>query len=562
MKDNRLIFVRLFVLAAFTAVLVKLILIQVLDHKFYAELSMDQRTSQVKLASDKGDIFDRNGILLATSRDTFSVFVRPRAMEDRDRVQKELVRYFPERKALIDEKFAKRSSFWLIRKTEKNRAEQAKSINSTEIDIFKEKKRIYPKGSFASQLIGTVGLDNDGLSGIEYGMDKYLRGVEGQYIFEKDVRGKLIATGTTKEIQRPTDGMDIYLTIDEPIQYVAERELKKAIDRYHPDTASIAVMDVRTGELLAVASWPDFDPNNPSASPVKNWKLRPITDMYEPGSTFKVITAAAGIQEGLFEPDSRVPCPARMEVGGRIISNSHAVKAKNPTLRDVIAESLNTGTTYVSLKVGKEKFYSQIKSFGFGERTGSGFPGEARGLVPVPKNWHKSAEAMISFGQTLAVTPLQMLAAVSSIANSGILLRPHVVARIESSDKTTVRGTSPEEIRRVVSDRTAEKVNDLMRGVVLMEHGTGHKAKLAQYSSAVKTGTAQKPMPGGGYIPMSSSNFVASVIGFVPSTKPRIAIIVLLDHPKGSIWGATVAAPVFKEVGEFTLRYLETPPDL
>ncbi len=393
-------------------------------------------------------------------------------------------------------------------------------------------------------------------------MDKYLRGVEGQYIFEKDVRGKQIAIGTTKEIQKPTDGMDIYLTIDEPIQYVAERELKKAVDKYHPDTASIAVMDIRSGELIAVASWPDFDPNNPSASPVKNWKLRPVTDMYEPGSTFKVITAAAGIQEGLFEPDSRIPCPAKIEVGGRIISNSHAVKAKDPTLRDVIAESLNTGATHVSLKVGKEKFYAQIKSFGFGEKTGVGFPGEAKGLVPVPKYWHKSAEAMISFGQTLAVTPLQLLAAVSAIANSGVLLRPSVVARIESSDKTVVRTTSPEQVRRVVSDKTAEKVKDLMRGVVLMDHGTGHKAKLSQYSSAVKTGTAQKPVAGGGYIPMSSNNFIASIVGFVPSAEPRVAIIVVFDHPKGSIWGATVAAPVFKEVGEFTLRYLEIPPDL
>ena len=558
----RLKAVTILILLVFFAIILRIAFLQTVKHKFYSELSVDQRTSQIKLASDRGDIFDRNGILLATSKDTFSVFVRPRAMEDKERVLSALLRSFPPERKLIEEKFARNSAFWLVRKKDKRTADLAKSIKSTEIDIFREKKRVYPKGHFASQLIGTVGLDNDGLSGIEYGLDKELRGVEGQYIFEKDVRGQQIATGFSKEIQKPLSGMDVYLTIDESIQYVAERELKKAAEKYRPESASITVMDVRTGEILAIASLPDFDPNYPSKFPIQNWKLRPMTDMYEPGSTFKIITAASGIEYGLVGPDTPVPCPPKIVVGGRTISNSHAVKAKNPTLRDVIAESLNTGTTYVSLKIGKERFYQHIKAFGFGEKTGTGYPGEAKGLLPTPNNWHKSAEAMISFGQTISVTPIQLLTAAASIANSGVRVKPSVVSVIESPDKSIVKANSTETRGNTVSAATCEKVADLMRGVALMPHGTGHKAKLLQYSTAVKTGTAQKVIPGAGYIPMSAQNFVASIVGFVPAKEPRIAIIVVLDHPKGTIWGAVAAAPVFKEVGEFTLRYLDAAPDL
>ena len=550
------------ILLVFFAIILRLVFLQTVKHNFYFDLSVEQRTCQVKLASDRGDIFDRNGILLATSKDTYSVFVRPRAMEDKERVFAELVRAFPAERKLTEEKFLKNSAFWLVRKIDKKTSDLAKNIKSTEIDIFKEKKRVYPKGHFASQLIGTVGLDNDGLSGIEYGLDKELRGVEGQYIFEKDVKGRQIATGFSKEIQKPTNGMDVYLTIDESIQYVAERELKKTVEKYKPDSASITVMDIKTGEILAVAGLPDFDPNYPSKYSINNWKLRPMTDMYEPGSTFKIITAASGIEEGIVEPDTHIPCPHTIIVGGHHISNSHAVKAKDPTLRDVIAESLNTGTSYIGIKLGAKRFYDHIKAFGFGERTGTGFPGEARGLVPTPKNWSKSAEAMITFGQTIAVTPIQLLTAISSIANSGLRVRPYIVSMIESPDKSLVRANSTETGKKTVSSATCEKVKDLMRGVVLMPHGTGHKAKLLQYSTAVKTGTAQKPYPGGGYIPMSANNFVASIVGFVPSKEPRIAMIVVLDHPRGTIWGAVAAAPVFKEVGEFTLRYLDVAPDL
>ncbi|MEK7376392.1 MAG: hypothetical protein AABZ57_04400, partial [Candidatus Margulisiibacteriota bacterium] len=241
MENNktRLKALSLGILLVFFAIILRTAFLQTVKHGFYLELSIDQRTSRVKLASNRGDIFDRKGTLLATSKDTYSIFVRPRTMEDKERVTSELSKAFPAERKLIDEKFSKNSAFWLVRKIDEKTADLAKNIKSAEIDIFKEKKRIYPKGHFASQLIGTVGLDNDGLSGIEYGLDKELRGVEGQYIFEKDVRGRQIATGFSKEIQKPTTGMDVYLTIDESIQYAAERELKKAVEKYKPESASI-----------------------------------------------------------------------------------------------------------------------------------------------------------------------------------------------------------------------------------------------------------------------------------------------------------------------------------
>lgn len=516
----------------------------------------------IVLSSDRGDILDRSGNLLATSVDMYSIFVRPRAIKEKTKIAAELASIVPDKRQLIFGNFKNSEAFWLKRKAPKIIADKIAGLKSIGIDIFVEKKRVYPKNTLASQLIGVTGLDNQGLAGVELGFDEFLKGREGKYIVEKDLLGREIATGYFREIEPPTEGMNLYLTIDESIQYVAQRDLEEAVKKHGAISGSIIVQDIKTGDILAIAGTPSFDLNFPHKSDISRWKLAPVTDIYEPGSTFKMITAASGIEEKLFDLESVIPCPNSISIGGRIIENSHSVRyfgKKFKTLKDVIAESINTGTSYIGIKLGKDRFYKHIKDFEFGEYTGINFPGEGRGILKQPQFWYKSDIAMITFGQTIAITPMQLIKAISAIANDGVLIQPNIVHKIESPNKDIVRSYAGTSGKRIISKETASKLRELMKGVVFMEHGTGHLAKMAQYSCGAKTGTAQKPAKGGGY---QAGHYVASIVGFAPLENPKIAIIVILDDPKSSMWGAVVAAPVFKSVGEFTLRYLNVRADL
>ena len=552
------------IIVMFAVILLRLAFLQLVQYSFFNERSYDQHTSEITLTADRGDIYDRNGDLLATSIDTGSVYVRPKAIkENKAMVESELIRLFPDKAKLIKEKFASGSQFWLKRKIDKGLAMKVRELKCTAIDIWPEKKRIYPKGRLASHLIGFAAMDNIGREGIECGFDSYLKGTEGKYIIEKDVKGRQIATGSLREIQAPTEGMNVYLTIDSSIQYVAERELKKAVDQYKPESASVMVMDVKTGEILAVASWPDYDPNDRSKVKSSVFRLIPIVDIYEPGSTFKLITAAAGLDEGLVQTDTVIPCPNTLMIGKKPITNSHTVKYfEKPfkTLTDVIAESINTGTAHVGLLLGQQRFLNHIKAFGFGEKTGIEYPGEGKGIVAKDASrWSVGDMARSTYGQSIAVTQLQMLCAINSIANGGVRVKPRLIKKIESVDQDIVRSTYTEKLNKVISGETVNKMTEIMKGVVTMPHGTGHKAKMAQYTCAVKTGTAQKASRG---VYLGNNNYIASIIGFAPADNPRISMIVMLNHPIGSIWGAVVAAPVFKNTGEFALRYLNEKPDM
>ncbi|MFA5103757.1 MAG: penicillin-binding protein 2 [Candidatus Margulisiibacteriota bacterium] len=558
-RANLLLF---FFIGMFLLLIFKLFYLQIIKHSFYIQLSADQRLRAVELLPDRGDILDRNGNVLATSVDKWSIYVRPKAISNKDEVLSKLIKIDKKDEGLIRSKFSSNTNFWLRRKAEKDFAGKIAAIGSTGIDITSEKKRIYPKGRLAAQLIGFSGLDNKGLSGIEQEFDSYLLGKPGKYVFERDPSGREITSGTSKQVQKSTEGMNIYLTIDESIQYVAQRELEKYMKECKAINGSITVVDIKTGDILAVAGYPDFDPNEYSKYPMENWKLSPFTNIYEPGSTFKVIAASAGLEEGVVDLDSPIPVPDSIRIGGITVRNSHALKMFGKaykTLRDVIAESLNTGTAYIGIKLGPERYYKYIKNFGFGEYSGIEFPGEQRGMLRRPADWSKSDSATYTFGQTIAVTPVQLVYAVAAIANEGVRIKPRLIRKIESIDEDIVRSVSPAQLGRAISVSTSKKVKELMKGVATMTHGTGHKAVMSRFSVAVKTGTAQKPAPGGGYM---KDRFVASIVGFCPAKDPAIAILVVINEPKTSIWGATVAAPVFKNVGEFTLRYLNVAPDL
>ena len=557
-RVNLLLF---FFIGLFLLLICRLFVLQVMRHAFYNKLSADQRLRVVELLPDRGDIFDRNGNLLATSVEKWSVYIRPRAIKNKSEVALLLIKADRQNERLIREKFASGRNFWLRRKAEKDFAEKIAAIDSPGIDITAEKKRIYPKGHLASQLIGFAGLDNKGLSGIELALEKHLLGRPGKYVFERDPVGREIFSAISRQVEAPADGMNVFLTIDEPIQYFAQKELKSAVEKSGALSGSIIVLEVKSGNILAIAGWPDFDPNEYSKYSSDLWKLSPVTNIYEPGSTFKVITACAGMEEGLVGPDTVIPCPEELKVGGITVRNSHALKMHRPfkDLKDVIAESLNTGTAYIGMKLGREKFYDHIKKFGFGSYTGIDFPGEQPGLLRRSDRWHESDMATISFGQTLAVTPLQLVCAIAAIGNGGIRMKPRMVKKIESLDGGIVRSEPEQVLGRAISPDTAKKANELMKGVAYMKTGTGHLTKMENFSVAVKTGTAQKPVPGGGYV---KGKYIASIVGYAPSTDPKIAIIALFDEPKTSIWGAAIAAPVFKSVAEFSLRSLNVSPDL
>ncbi len=524
-KNRILILLSVFILF-FLIVILRLLDLQVLHHKFYENRSQEQRTRIIKLAAQRGDIFERNGNVLATSIDSYSALLYRKG--------------------------------WIARKLPLAEAEGIRRENPEEIGLLKEKKRIYPKERLAAQVMGFVGVDNQGLSGIELAFDSYLKGKEGKVITEGDPKGRELY-GALRELEPGGDGMNLTLTIDESVQYVAEREIAEMIRRVGALSGICLVMDAKSGELLAVASKPDFDPNAYQSSRRELWHPR-FLDPYEPGSTFKLFTVAAALEEGVITPETRLKSMDSIMVGGKVIKNSHPIDwpGKTISVSRVLEDSINTGSVQVGLKLGREKFHKYILDFGFGEKTDFGIRGESRGIVKHWKRWYKPDIGMITFGQTIAVTPLQLLAAVSVFANGGVMVKPYLVNRIESSDGRFVRFFPRGRKKRVISRKTADQVKEFMRSVVM--RGTGKRAKIKGFEVCGKTGTAQKVNPSGvGYL---KDRFITSFIGFAPYHDPRVICLVIVDDPQTEIWAEKVCAPVFKNVVEFTLRYMNVKPDV
>lgn len=506
----------------------RLIWLQVVQHRFFQERSLEQRTRIINLSSNRGDILDRNGNILAASIDTYSVFTQQKGFS------------------------------WVARRLPQAEAEKLRGENPKDFFILKEKKRIYPKGKFASQFLGFVGADNQGLSGVELAWDKYLKGKVGRVVTEGDPEGRELY-GALREIDPGEDGMHVTLTIDQNLQYVAEREIEEQIRKMGALSGTLMVMDARTGEMLALASKPDFDPNDYQKFDRRLWHPR-FLDPYEPGSTFKVITTASALEEKAITLDTKLKALDQIEVGGKTIKNSHSVRwpGQEITISKMLEQSINTGAVQVGLKLGPERFYNRIKKFGFGEATGFGLEGESRGIVRHWKNWYKPDIGMLAFGQSIAVTPMQLLSAVSAFANHGEMVCPHLIKKIESGDGKFVKVFAAETRGTAVSDRTALEMKQLMRNVV--SNGSGRHAGMEWFTVGGKTGTAQKTVPGGrGYM---KGHYIASFIGIAPLSDPEIVALVIVDDPKGSIWGETVCGPVFKDVVEYALRYLNVRPDV
>jgi stage V sporulation protein D (sporulation-specific penicillin-binding protein) len=524
-KSRLLVLLAMFIFL-FALIVLRLLDLQLLHHSFYEKKSLEQHTRIIKLAAQRGDIYDRNENILATSVDAYSVYLYGKG--------------------------------WLARKLSLPEAQKFGRESAKGIELLKEKKRVYPKGSLAAQVIGFVGLDNQGLSGVELAYDEYLRGKEGEVITEGDPEGVELY-GALRELEPGIDGMNLTLTLDENIQYVAEREIEKQIKESRALSGMCMVMDVKSGEILALASKPDFDPNAYQMADRRSWHPR-FLDPYEPGSTFKLITVAAGLAEGVVSIDTKFKAMDSIIIGGKVIKNSHEIDWPGSyiTLSQVLEQSINTGAAQIGLKLGPEKFYGQIKAFGFGERTNFGMWGESKGIVRHWKSWYKPDVGMVTFGQSIAVTPLQLLSAISVFADDGMRVRPFVVKKIESIDGKFVKVYAGDGGVRVVSHKVADQMKKLMRSVVV--NGTAKRAQIAGFAVCGKTGTAQKVSPGGrGYL---KDHYISSFVGFAPMDDPRIAALVIVDDPRTSIWGEKVAAPVFKSVVEYTLRYINAKPDM
>jgi cell division protein FtsI (penicillin-binding protein 3) len=548
-------------LAAWGVVVVgRLIQVQLVRHDHYVAKAQRQQERTLALNPVRGSILDTRLRVLAESIAAESIYADPQAIADRRAVARALARVPGlgltarelETKLKGDGSFA-----WIARQLPLEVTAEVRKLKLPGIYFMEAHRRTYPRTMLAANVIGYVGVDGDGLAGIEHSFDDYVKGTPGKVTLLKDARKGVYLVGGDGA-NRPRDGQHVVLTIDSVIQFMAERALKNAVERYRAAGGSVIVMDPNTGDILAMASAPTFDPNRFRDSPPAAWKNRSVQDAYEPGSTFKIITAAAGLEERVVTPSQVLDCGnGEITIANITIREHDAHRYQLLSFEDVIVNSSNVGTVRVGLALGQERFHQWIRRFGFGEKTGLPLPGESPGLLRRTQRWTMVSPASISIGQEIGVTPLQVIRAVSAVAKGGELVEPRIVKRVIDDEGQTVYEPPQRKPVRVMSEKTAALLNEILKNVVT--RGTGTNAALAEYVAAGKTGTAQKAIGRGGYV---DGRYVGSFAGYVPADQPRLAILVVIDEPRPEHYGGTVAAPAFREIAEGALRYLGVPPSL
>jgi cell division protein FtsI (penicillin-binding protein 3) len=558
------------------AVLGRLTYLQLLRHHEYQARAQRQQLRIRETTPRRGSIFDRNGRELAVSVLEDYCFADRAEVSDPAMVSRLLSQVLGVPPQSIQEKLADPHPFPKIaRKLTPEVAERIEALNLRGIYVQKEPVRVYPGRTLASHVLGYVDPDERGLGGIEYALDKQIRGKPGHVLVTKDARRR----GVDRNESAALPGMSVTLTIDENIQYIAEKELAAAMEKTHAKSGSVVVEDPSTGEILAMANWPTFDANDASSVPDDARMNRAIAAAYEPGSTFKVITMASAIENGVTRPEDSFDCQmGSINVFGRIIHDWHPFGVL--TVAQILAHSSDVGSIKVALKDGPARLYQTARDFGIGEPTEVDLPGENRGLFRPLQNWSANSIGSIAIGQEVSVTPLRIATVVGAIANGGTLYRPHVIkktggklpvsvqeVKYSSNSSNDSRSGSPSsgspsndsyEVRRALSASTAATIREMMEGVVL--EGTGKPARLAGFTDGGKSGTAQKIDPATGRY--SPNQYVASFVGFAPVNEPAVAIAVVLDSPIGAHHGGDVGGPVFKAVAEQVLDYLNVPEDV
>jgi cell division protein FtsI (penicillin-binding protein 3) len=563
-RRGRIFSILLLMGLGFIVVVLRLVYLQVYQQ---AELSVRAERQQervVKLDAKRGSIYDRMGRELAVSLEVDSVYGVPSGIDNPRPLAQHLSRILREDTHTLEKKLRGDKQFvWLSRKIEPARARKVRELNNKEIGLRLESRRFYPKKSLAGPVLGFIGMDNEGLEGLELAYDKSLRGMSGWVIAEKDAMGRTVFPGGSGfQYKLPKPGHDIRLTIDEVIQHIAEKELDAALASARAQGGVCLVMNPYTGEILALAvhaasSRQNFNPNEPQRSKPAEWRDRAVTDAYEPGSIFKPFLAAAALEEKIVHPLELVDCSAgEIQLADRVIRDAHENGVL--TFTDVIADSSNVGTIKVALRLGKERFAKYIDAFGFGKKTGVDIPGEIPGQLKDQRLWSGVSIGSIAIGQEIGVTPIQMASAYCALANGGMLMKPYIVSEIIDRDGKAGKKFQPQVVGRAITSETCAKVNKMLQRVVV--NGTGQKARPAGYTAAGKTGTAQKIDPETGRY--SHKEYVSSFVGFAPANSPKLMILVMVDSPEGAVYyGGSVAGPVFKAVVEQSLAYLQVAPD-
>jgi cell division protein FtsI (penicillin-binding protein 3) len=533
----------------------RLLFLQVHKHDDLQARAENQSERTMDISAKRGEILDRQGRVLAYSVDADSVYAVPSEIEDAERAASMLCAALAdcsakEPQALAARLRQKRAFVYVRRRVTPHQAQRIAALNLGGVAFIKEDRRFYPKKQLAAQLLGFVGVDNKGLAGIEAAYESQISGAQGKLLYQTDARGRAFS-----RLERPpTAGATVELTIDEYLQHIAERELRDAVTANRAAGGTVLIMAPRTGEILALANEPTFNPNNFASASAEHRRNRAVQDIYEPGSTFKVVTASAALEEHVIGVNDIIDVSGgKIRFGSRVIDDTHDYGSLSFT--DVMVKSSNVGAIKVGLKLGPERLELYVRRFGFGRALSPDFPGETTGIVWDPRKLDSSALASMSMGYQVGVTPLQMVAAVSSVANGGELIEPRVVRAIIKDGKR--QQVKPNVLGRTISRDTAATLTDIMEQIV--SRGTGTYAQVDGYTIAGKTGTASK-LVGGRY---SRSDYYASFVGFFPSRNPVATIIVVIDSPHArGYYGGPIAGPVFQRIAEATLRHVGMPPTL
>src|SRR2546428_5289667 len=554
---RRIAFVAIALVLWMLAIGARLVQLQIHQHDDLDARARNQQLSSIDTAPTRGQVLDRQGRELARSLDTESFYSDPGEVKNVDETARKIASLTGVDRAelvrrLNGAKDANKKFIWIVRRLEMERAHKLDALELDGVYSRKEPKRYYPNDTLAAHVLGFVDTDEIGLAGVEQSYNEKIRGAGGKVFLERDRDRRVFESYEV----RPHPGQTVVLTIDQTIQYRTEQALSAAVDRAHAKSGAAIVMDPRTGEILALANAPTFDPNQPAANSAEARANGALQNIYEPGSTFKIVAYSAAIEKGLVRPDDKIDCQmGQITVAGRLIHDGHPYGVL--TVADALAKSSNVGAIKLGLLVGNESMYEYMKRLGFGSRTGIDLAGESPGILRTLSRWQPSSIGSLAIGQEVGVTPLQMATAYSVLANGGTLVKPHLLRELRAPDGTVLFQAKPE-TRPALKPETTEALRGMFEGVTL--HGTAKKAQLDGYTAAGKTGTAQKVDPR--THAYSATKFIGSFVGFAPVKNPAVVIIVVIDEPLGSYHGGDVAAPVFREIAEQILPELGIAPDV
>jgi cell division protein FtsI (penicillin-binding protein 3) len=529
----------------------RLVVLQIGDHRAFAEQGLDQRVHLIDLPAERGAIVDRTGVPLALTLEARDVYADPRYVTDPIGEATTIARFLDLRPRKVERLLRTPGAtfVYLGRQIDAEVADRLEALGLPGIGFLDVPKRYYPAGQLAPQVLGFVGVDATGLAGLEFEYEEVLAGTSGRRTVELSADGLPIASGV--EVVEPAiPGRTLVTTLDREVQYLAQEALQQAVKENGAKGGTIVVMDARTGDVYAMASYPWFDPNEFEVAEREAIRNRAVTDMFEPGSVNKVVTAAAALETGAVGLREVFQVPWWLKVGGYTVNDSHPHGVQEMTLADIVAQSSNIGSAMVAERVGSADLASVLARFGYGRPTGIGFPGEAGGVVPELRNWTDITRTTVSYGQGISMTPLQMAAVYATVANGGMWVQPRLVRGTSASDGR-LQEPSPNGSRRVLSEETATMLTRMLASVV--STGTGGAAEIPGYQVAGKTGTARK-LVDGRYV----RRYMASFVGFLPASNPRVVIAVSIDEPR-TIYGGVAAAPVFSEIARHVIQRLAIP---